>query len=350
MKYSKRLHLEYGSFQIIDKIFGRTTGFRLSKQWRKSFYRRIGAMLYDRGPARNITIEKLDLCSETFNQSYLRKNKPVVFKGAAEHWPCCKQWSLEYLKELHGDDQIVLSGDSHLESPFELHTLRHVIDNIENGGDKYYRFYPLLKRHPEHYADFDINWLHKMRHRGRAEAFQVFLGGKERYTPLHAAIASNFFIQVTGKKHWKLYDISNTMIIDPNPGHNFHRSAPHRKREGPFNPFWPNYEYPYHLFEYADVYEVVLEPGDILYNPPYFWHAVRNLSTSIGVGYRWIDWTSIFRATPLYAILDLMQLNPPIWKIWKEQMGDYNELHLKELGVYENYLEAKKHFSRDKRN
>ena len=67
--------------------------------------------------------------------------------------------SLEYFKKLHGEDEILLSGDNYSEKAFEMLKLKDLIDNIREGGQKYYRFYPLLSKHPEHIKDFDYNWL-----------------------------------------------------------------------------------------------------------------------------------------------------------------------------------------------
>ena len=33
--------------------------------------------------------------------------------------------------------------------------------------------------------------------------------------------------------------------------------------------------------------QVELHPGDVLYNPPFWWHKVDNPTVSIGVGFRW---------------------------------------------------------------
>ena len=39
----------------------------------------------------------------------------------------------------------------------------------------------------------------------------------------------------------------------------------------------------------ADGWTVILEPGDVLYNPPFFWHQARSIDTNIGVGFRWFS-------------------------------------------------------------
>jgi hypothetical protein len=42
------------------------------------------------------------------------------------------------------------------------------------------------------------------------------------------------------------------------------------------------------LFEYCPVYHATVGPGDVLFNPPWWWHAIKNVTpTSVGVATRW---------------------------------------------------------------
>ena len=143
------------------------------------------------------------------------------------------------------------------------------------------------------------------------ESFQVFIGGKDTESPLHNAMACNLFVQVYGEKRWSILSPKHTAIVDPDPIKNLYRGAPYRKNNYPFNPFEPDYTKPYELFEYVDRYDFVLKPGDILWNPPYWWHAVINQTDSIGVGYRWVPPLYSFKHNPLYAFLDHFAMNPP---------------------------------------
>jgi len=103
-----------------------------------------------------------------------------------------------------------------------------------------------------------------------------------------------------------------------------------------FDPFDPDFK-AHPLFQYIDGYRVKLNPGDILYNPPYWWHTVRNLSHSIGVGYRWMPPLHCFRMSPLNFTLDLMTKDPPIWQALKLAGKDINLLQLRALGKLDEY-------------
>ena len=328
---------KYGMFQVMDHFFGRKTFFKD----RAPYYRALNENMPKRGEGRIMPIEyRKDLSLEEFKNHYVKKGIPVVMQGAAKDWPCVQKWSLEYFKELHGKDEIVLVDQAIPGYPYELTTLADVIENIRGGGSKYYRFYPLLVRHPEHINDFDYKWLRERRNPlCWFDAFQVFIGGQGSYTALHNANQSNLFVQVYGEKKWTLYSHYYSPIVDPHPVRNVYRSAPGKRQTGPFNPFEPDYDYPFELYKYIDGYSVHLKPGDILWNPPFYWHAVKNVTDSIGVGYRWLSPFYSFKISPLYMLLDCFATKPPIWKAYSLYKKDINELHLAEFKKLE---EAKK--------
>lgn len=341
LKFNHRFR--YGCFQIVDKIFGRTKGVALTRKYRVKLYQQIHDDLKKKGKGKRVDIKRVkDISVEEFKKKYIRKGIPVVIENGAKDWGCVKNWSLDYFKKLHGEDEVTIMASAIGEKPFEISTLKDILDNISNGGDKYFRFYPLLKEHPEHLKDFDYKWLQNCRDKfGFWDQFQVFIGGKETYTPIHSAMPSNIFTQVYGEKEWVIYPPSLTAIIDCEPGKNFHRGAPHKKATGPFNPFKPDFEPPYNLYQYIDAINVVLKPGDILYNPPQWWHSVENKSVSIGVGFRWISPFSALRSSFFYSMLDY--IDAPFRKeITKNFKSDYLRVHLKEMGVLEEYEQKKK--------
>jgi hypothetical protein len=148
-------------------------------------------------------------------------------------------------------------------------------------------------------------------------------------------------VQTYGEKKWMLYPNYYSSVIDPSPIRNVYRGAPYKLESGPFDPFNPSFETPYTLFKYIDGYSVHLKPGDILWNPPYWWHAVQNIGDSIGVGYRWLAPWQAIKMSPLYFFLDLCATNPPIWKTYKLYQKDINLIHLAEYDKLDEYLASK---------
>ena len=335
------MRIKYGYYQFFDHFLTRERFFKWTRKSRTRFYKKLRAHLEKNGEGKLIPVQRVQSISrDDFIKNYVKKGVPLVIEGAAKDWKCVQEWSLDYFKDLHGEDKVVMLDQTDISAhDIEETTLADIIDNIRGGGSKYYRFYPLLKRHPEHLLDFDYKWLRKQRRKNSfGEAFHVFISGKGGFTPIHNASSENIFIQVHGEKKWVLYPIDATCVIDPSPTRNFYRSAPVRNGVD-FNPFKLNYD-DYPLYKYVNGYSVHLKAGDVFYNPPYMWHSVENPTDSIGVGYRYFTPFQTFFKYPLYYFLELFAFNPPIWKSWKNY-DDVNLLHLIETGKI-NELKKKK--------
>jgi hypothetical protein len=334
----------YGYYQYADRVLGREKSFKLHEKRRRRFYAKLHKRLREGPPGETHEIQKISagISSKEFKKKYVQPGIPVVIKGGAKEWRCCENWSIDYFKSLYGDEDVLFVDHEQIDSDYEELKLGEILDGIREGKGKYYRFYPLLRRHPEHIKDFDYEWLLKCRNNWKwNEGFQVFIGGKGSYTPMHNAAANNIFIQAHGEKDWYLYHPYYTPIFDPDPAQNVYRNGSYRQGGKVFNPFDPDFEM-HPLYRYIDRVKVNLEEGDILYNPPYWWHAVQNPSDSIGVGYRWLAPYQAFKTAPTYFNLDLTVRNPPIWKWNKLAKEDVNLIHLAQTGRLDEYLESKK--------
>jgi len=69
-------------------------------------------------------------------------------------------------------------------------------------------------------------------------------------------------------------------------------------------------EYP--LFRFAKRYEVILKPGDVLWFPPFYWHYVRNLSSSIGVAYKNVNLKSALERSKMLSVLFFLRTQPHV--------------------------------------
>jgi hypothetical protein len=335
---------EYGIYQLLDHFIGRERVFRIFGKRRRRFYKKLTQTLRESGEGRIIPMERRkDLSLKEFRNHYLRKGIPVILDGGAKDWDCVKNWSFDYFKELYGDDEALMGTQENM-GKFEVSTLREVIENIQSGGGKYFRFYPFLYKHPERIKDVDYKWLRKRINKiSFFDCFQVFIGAKGGGSYLHNANPPNLFIQIWGEKDWILYPQYYTMVIDPNPVRNIYRNAPNRKDGKPFDPFEAgDYSPPYELFKYIDGYSAHLKPGDILWNPPHYWHAIKNPTDAIGMGYRWAAPLYALKLTPLYMFLDICATHPPIWKYYQLLKKDSNLIHIAEAGKLNDYLKHQK--------
>ncbi|HTB07326.1 MAG TPA: cupin-like domain-containing protein [Bacteroidia bacterium] len=332
---------EYGVYQLLDRFLGKGRVNNFLGKRRKAFSAKLMEELIKSGKGRGIQIERRkDLSLDEFKNHYRKKGIPVIMEGAANNWDCVKKWSLEYFKELHGKDVIALTNHKFKEA-YETTTLADIIDNIRSGGGKYYRFYPLLFRHPEHIKDFDYKWLLERRNSFTwFEAWHVFIGGKGTVTPFHMENQCNLFVQVYGEKKWIIYPNDYNMVLNPDAPKHMYRNPAIKPEVGPFNAFQPNFE-AYPEYQYINWLEADLKPGDVLFNPCFNWHTVENTTDSIGVGYRWVAPLYAIKLAPLLSFLDLFMRNPSIFKSAKLYIEDTNLIRVVESGNLEKYLKEK---------
>lgn len=234
-------------------------------------------------------------------------NKPLLFKGAAKDWPATQKWSLDFFEKEFGDFEIFVLDtvgaiDRKNPQKFEKLPLKSFIEQMREGSLKYLKFSNIVQKQLKLQEDLDNSWLNKfdtLTSFGRR--FYMFIGGKGTITPLHNEFPSVVYIQVNGRKKWILYAPEERIFLNPRTErrHYFYTEA---------DPFEADPQFP--LMPYAQRYEVVLEPGDVLWFPPFYWHYVENLSDSIGVAYKFNDIPFGFKASKMLTSLFLMATRP----------------------------------------
>lgn len=260
----------------------------------------------------------VDISEKDLKQNYINRGIPVVMEGKAKNWKCVKKWSLDWLSENYSKDEVAIfdplnAENDSIDYSVEKTTLKDVIESIKLGDtNKYSRFNRILYDHPELIDDFDWKWLYNMRNKiSSGKTFQVFIGGKGSKTSLHCATENNLFTQVFGKKHWYLFPPKNDFFLNPPI-----TKSPYFYSN--FNPEKPDFE-KFPAARFLTTFECVLKPGDILYNPPLWWHQVKNLDHSIGVGFRWFNPVNSIKASLVGTLMTLLSTNPPIWTATKHR-------------------------------
>lgn len=110
---------------------------------------------------------------------------------------------------------------------------------------------------------------------------QLFVGREGTGTAFHHAAVYNWFYQIDGKKHWWFVDPYDSYLIYPIYLLGRAAGASAILFPDEFNPT-------FNLFPYCPVYSAVLDPGDVLFNPPWWWHAIKNVTpTTVAVASRW---------------------------------------------------------------
>ncbi|NMH89581.1 cupin-like domain-containing protein [Flavivirga algicola] len=109
---------------------------------------------------------------------------------------------------------------------------------------------------------------------------EIFIGGKGSGSAFHCAGGSNFFLMANGKKRWVFVDPKDTLAMYPTVG----RKKSSAFFGSPISTTSKNEDYP--LFDKVTKYHTVLNQGDLLFNPPWWWHEVYNVEDSIGIPMR----------------------------------------------------------------
>lgn len=314
--------LQYNGHWFLEHLFGDTllasgAGRALFEAQKRALRERIRKTMSRKGAGRVFEIdERNDLGPEEFVRDYLSQARPVVMRGVASSWECCKSWTPSAFAERYGDDRVLiihLEQDWNEDHSTEETNLREVIGSMGTGVMRYARFVPLLKNHPELFDHFDRNWIesyvgHEVKLWGRPGAgvplrSQLFIGEKGTKTSLHCAMTNNLFVQAYGEKQWILYPPSYNPVLEP----------PVTRAPGFFacyyDPTAPDLA-TYPASPYMDRYELHLKPGDVFYNPPFHWHHVSNPTDSIGIGIRWYWKVSARKSCWTQNRLSFMATNP----------------------------------------
>jgi hypothetical protein len=121
---------------------------------------------------------------------------------------------------------------------------------------------------------------------------QLFMGYGGMGSDVHSALGCNLFHQVVGKKKWWVFPPSQTPYLLPSLNKNgLSVYTLTRLGSGKAN------TEPSPWLSKLERYTAILEPGDILFDAPWFWHGVENIGNQddlvIGVASRYM--------TPLFS-------------------------------------------------
>ena len=130
---------------------------------------------------------------------------------------------------------------------------------------------------------------------GDLERYEQYVWFSSAGVAMHTHLDAdhNFFLQVSGRKRWRLFPTRDHAALRPFPRthplwHKAQRRPPAPELEAPL----------------ASPIVVDVGPGDVLYVPPYTWHSVETLTPSISLS-SWSDYgnvrtlmTHLYRAQP----------------------------------------------------
>ncbi|WP_414561753.1 MULTISPECIES: cupin-like domain-containing protein [unclassified Anabaena] len=240
---------------------------------------------------RNEEITRINNPSQQEFSQLWRQGKPFIIDGVASNWQACKNWSNDYLVDVCGQNQVPV--ERYPENYFEgynyakLENIRttmsfaEYVDIVEGKtNDKrlyylaqidMYKYFPQLME--------DIVFLDFFKKEPRD--VNLFFGFKNKnhasISKLHFDDVHNIFVQVRGKKRFLLFPHTNYLAFyPPIEDDNYSSTCSKVNPDAPDLTSFP--KFPLH-----NKIEVILNPGEILYIPPFWWHHVTALDENISL-------------------------------------------------------------------
>jgi hypothetical protein len=213
-----------------------------------------------------------------FEARYRRLNRPVVLTGAAERWG-----SLDDLASRFGELPVIAirtrpdQVPSHERSglAYEQVPLRRGIERLRSpepttiwaplDPERHAPFLAEIRR-PAYCAD--ARWVRP----------KLWIGRAGTVMPLHWDMPRILYAQIFGRKRWLLFPPGDWRKLYPCPPWS---RMPNFARVDVERPDLSRYP----RFAAARPLGAVLEPGDVLHVPPFWWHSVRSLEENGAVAF-----------------------------------------------------------------
>lgn len=253
-------------------------------------------------------------------KEFVKNKYPFVIRGG--NWKTNKtNTNIASLIEKYGDTTVLFdkNGESFSGELKDILTHKAYLSNSTS----------FMKKHPEILHPEDMNTLKQMTEMNPTIA-QMFMSlVPNNGTPMHSAFSHNFFFMIEGRKKWTFWHPDYLCLVYPYFPEN---GVYFGSYTGIRDLTDANIPKQFRLLQYAPSYEIVLEEGDVLFNPGPWWHAIKNMSeTTLAFATRWV-YNEIF---PSPNQLQYCQItNPNIYKIFREIYRNTGEL---KFDVDENY-------------
>jgi hypothetical protein len=209
---------------------------------------------------------------------YVQKRFPFVIRGAT--------WKTSKANGIHIDSVLERYGDTHVMFDKDNETFEGKLRDMQDNKAYLSNSTSFMKKHPEIIDPMDLDRLTKMS--GMTHTIsQIFMSiVPNNGTPMHSAFSHNFFFMVEGQKRWTFWHPDYLCLTYPYfPKNGIYFASYSAIRD--FQDTDILQKYP--LLEYAPHYEVVLQEGDVLFNPGPWWHAIRNVTErSLAFATRWV--------------------------------------------------------------
>lgn len=236
--------------------------------------------------------------------------RPLVFRGYAAQHECVRTWTPEMFRDRYGDLRIFYTSTEKILNDAQMR-LGDFIERVL-AGDKSRAYVEnlsdIFNAFPELHEQLGLEGIGASL-AGFARYLQIsqfFLGGLGTGAAYHCANELNCFLNIYGRKQWTFVHPRYSVAMYPslmNKGYFIgslvKANAPRRFLEANFP-----------LYNRVPKLSVTLEPGDLLVNPPWWWHTVKNVTpATIAVATRWGFQVEVERQAPLSDFVQSLRVD-----------------------------------------
>jgi len=227
---------------------------------------------------------------EEFAERYVRNERPVVVRGAVNDWPPMYKWTLEYLKSTYGERRVKIgvtkSGVPYKDYAERLKTgvepevtFAKAIDDIftPTDADLKCRIHQetLDSWGPLHEESPPIRYVLR-----KLLTKNIWMGSTGNVTGMHYDTEDNINVQVRGRKEVILFSSAQLHELYPRSVWDYMSNFSRVDIATPDLSRYPR-------FSRATPLRAVLEPGDFIFIPIYWWHQFNTLEASLNVNFWW---------------------------------------------------------------
>ena len=257
--------------------------------------------------------------TEYFHQTIIPRNRPVIITAALQGAKVLARWNADYFRSVLGRTEVRVKVSSTNSFPSidgpEPTSLggqtRHMafadyadaLGSSHHTADKFYMSEEVLAdRFPTLAADVEpLTFLDP----ALKITNSFWLGSAGTVTPLHYDLIYNLAVEVRGRKRFTLFAPDQLDYLYPFSKRSKIVTFSRVDIEKPDLDRFPK-------FQQAQPIQCTLEPGEILYIPPFWWHQVHSVDAAILMNYTWrLSWRK-YLARPALRVLyplcvDLLQ-------------------------------------------
>jgi hypothetical protein len=256
----------------------------LKRRWLKNKFQLVWA------PVSSVE-RRSNLSYEEFVRDYASVGKPVIITDAMKDWKAMSKWTTDFFRSEYGSTSFLVT-DVRTQTPVDM-TVAEYLDRMSAGNCENFLYMRSLRiaLNPKLYKDYKIpiyfpDWLQRLPQKllikYRLDLYDLYIGAKDTSIGIHydTLDAPAWVSLINGRKKIVLF----TPDFTPDP-----KDIVSYGKDETFNGDVEKFP----LYAQANPVEVTLEPGEIIYIPPKWWHLVKNLENSISLNANMInEWSS----------------------------------------------------------